>query len=91
MGHSGKLEMCHVFQIKDIYTDMNQVHLRVYEPIATLEQQNRPVFVYFHGGGFSLLSIGNTMTATIIPVVTYFRNCRCFYSCLSVSNGVQEK
>ena len=55
-----QLEMCHVLQIEDIYTDTNQVHLRVYEPITTLEQENRPVFVYFHGGGFSLLSIGKT-------------------------------
>ncbi|XP_069135313.1 arylacetamide deacetylase-like [Argopecten irradians] len=36
---------------------MNGVHVRMYEPMTSLPVSERPALVYFHGGGWSLLSV----------------------------------
>lgn len=33
----------------------------MYEPVTSLHQDKRPLLVYFHGGGFSTLSIGKRL------------------------------
>lgn len=43
--------------IRDIFTTTNKIQMRMYEPKTSLHQNKRPVFFYFHGGGFSLMSI----------------------------------
>jgi acetyl esterase/lipase len=50
-------------RISDLYTDENKIQMRMYEPKTTLHQDKRPVFYYFHGGGFSLMSIGKVVLA----------------------------
>ncbi|XP_033748608.1 arylacetamide deacetylase-like [Pecten maximus] len=42
-------------QITD--TTMNAVHVRTYEPVTSLHVSDRPVLIYFHGGGWSTLSV----------------------------------
>ncbi|XP_045172870.2 neutral cholesterol ester hydrolase 1-like [Mercenaria mercenaria] len=44
-------------EISDLFTTGNKIQMRMYEPKTTLHQNRRPVFFYFHGGGFSLMSI----------------------------------
>ncbi|XP_061163053.1 neutral cholesterol ester hydrolase 1-like [Saccostrea echinata] len=38
---------------------MNGVPVRVYEPLKSIQQSNRPVLIYIHGGGWTFLSIDN--------------------------------
>ncbi|XP_067667961.1 arylacetamide deacetylase-like [Haliotis asinina] len=38
-------------------TQFDGVPVRVYEPVADLDSSSRPVVVYFHGGGWSFLSV----------------------------------
>lgn len=42
-------------QITD--TTMKGVHVRMYQPVTSLQHKQRPVFLYFHGGGWNLLSV----------------------------------
>ncbi|XP_033748691.1 neutral cholesterol ester hydrolase 1-like [Pecten maximus] len=42
-------------QITD--TNMKGIHVRMYQPVTSLQHKQRPVLVYFHGGGWSLLSV----------------------------------
>lgn len=44
------------FQITD--TKIRNVKIKIYQPASTLGKTDRPVLVYFHGGGWSLLSAG---------------------------------
>ncbi|XP_052214320.1 esterase LipI-like isoform X2 [Dreissena polymorpha] len=44
-------------KITDMFTSKSRVPVRMYEPLTTIEAGARPVLVYLHGGGFSLLSI----------------------------------
>lgn len=44
-------------KITTLTTDKNKITMRMYEPLSTKDYTNRPALVYFHGGGFSLLSI----------------------------------
>ncbi|XP_062608026.1 neutral cholesterol ester hydrolase 1-like isoform X1 [Saccostrea cucullata] len=38
---------------------MNGIPVRLYEPVTSLQQTNRPVFIYIHGGGWTFLSVDN--------------------------------
>ncbi|XP_022343965.2 neutral cholesterol ester hydrolase 1-like [Crassostrea virginica] len=38
---------------------MSGVSVRVYEPLSSIQQTDRPVFVFMHGGGWTFLSIDN--------------------------------
>ncbi|XP_060076044.1 neutral cholesterol ester hydrolase 1-like [Ylistrum balloti] len=42
-------------QITD--TTMKSIHVRMYQPVTSLQHKRRPVLVYLHGGGWSLLSV----------------------------------
>ena len=58
--------LIHFFQISDLFTDENKIQIRMYEPKTAVHQDKRPVFFYFHGGGFSVMSIG------ILYVLSFF-------------------
>ncbi|OWF35615.1 neutral cholesterol ester hydrolase 1-like [Mizuhopecten yessoensis] len=44
-------------QLQITNTTMSGVHVRIYEPVTSLQVAERPVLVYFHGGGWSMLSV----------------------------------
>jgi acetyl esterase/lipase len=46
---------CSLFKIYD--TEYGGVGVRVYEPV-NVKSDKRPVLVYYHGGGWSWLSVG---------------------------------
>lgn len=41
---------------------MSGIPVRVYEPESSIQQPNRPVLLYLHGGGWAFLSIGKLFT-----------------------------
>lgn len=41
---------------------MSGIPVRVYEPESSIQQTNRPVLLYLHGGGWAFLSIGKLFT-----------------------------
>lgn len=59
---------------------MSGIPVRVYEPESSIQQTNRPVLLYLHGGGWAFLSIGKRFlivffsTSSIwIPVMFNFK------------------
>ena len=46
-------------QITD--THIRDIRVKIYEPVGGLGRTDRPVLVYFHGGGWSLLSVGKNL------------------------------
>ena len=46
--------------------------MKMYEPLSVLQKEHRPVFVFFHGGGFSVLSVGMSSLISYIHWRTFF-------------------
>lgn len=44
---------------------MSGIPVRVYEPESSIQQPNRPVLLYLHGGGWTFLSIGKLFTSVL--------------------------
>lgn len=49
------------FDIQITDTHIRDIRVKIYEPVGGLGRPDRPVLVYFHGGGWSLLSVGKNL------------------------------